>query len=78
MAPEVKVSVEVSKDELDLNRVEVIGYDKSGESIIEVDQQSYDMMEWNLLYSLIEMDDPDLNGISEIVLNNSPLTSLMP
>jgi hypothetical protein len=63
LAPEVNVTVEVSKDELDLNRVEVIAYDKSGESIIEVDQQSYDMMEWNLLYSLAEMDDPDFNGM---------------
>jgi len=63
LAPEVNVTVEVSKDELDLNRVEVIVYDKSGESIIEVDQQSYDMMEWNFLYSLAEMDDPDFNGM---------------
>lgn len=65
ISPIVSFKVHEDRDEnmeLDLNRVEVIIYDKSGGSLVVVDQHAYDMMEWNLLYYDF-MDNPAYNGV---------------
>ena len=67
-APIVDVTVQLPPEELDLNRVEVIVYDDSGGSLVEVDRHAYDMIEWNWLARRKRPDPRNIN-ISSLQMN---------
>ena len=64
LRPVVDVTVALPQSaELDLARVEVAVYDSASGAPQLVDQHAFDVHEWNAQYSLIELDNPDFNGI---------------
>ncbi|MGB4979574.1 MAG: Ig-like domain-containing protein, partial [Anaerolineae bacterium] len=67
LRPIVSLSASLPPAELDLNRVEVIAYNNSGGSLTEVDRQTFDMLDWNALYT------PVNNGTSDTtILDTAP------
>jgi murein DD-endopeptidase MepM/ murein hydrolase activator NlpD len=66
-SPIVDLTVELLLDALDFNRVEVVVYDSSSGSLIEVDRHAFDMMQWNFDYT------PFVGGSSDTtILDTAP------
>jgi hypothetical protein len=65
--PTVDVRVELPPAELDLNRVEVVLFDNSGASPVEISRRSFDMQKWTALYT------PHPTGTSDLtILDTAP------